>query len=319
MKIVVLDGYALNPGDLDWSALRELGELTVFDRSAPEEVEARARGAAAILTHRVPLNRETIRHLPELRYIGILGSDTAHVNSDAARKRGIAVTLTDGVDTAFAAQHTLALLLELTQGCGHHAHAVRQGRWARCPDVTFRLQPLMELQGRTLGLIGCGRIGRAVARIATALGMHVMAADPAPAEPWPESVQRVELDQLLAESDVVSLHCPHTLQTEKLINQATLARMRPGAYLLNTAHGQLIDEGALAEALCARRLAGAGLDVLSTEPPSLKNPLLRAPRCLITPHLGWGARAVRERILAQAAAHLRAFQRQTTAPHAAPS
>ncbi len=310
MNIVILDGYALNPGDVSWAPLEALGKLSVYDRTPLEQIEARAKGAEVVLTVHTPLNRETIRHLTALRFIGVLGSDAAHVNVEAARKRGIDVADTAGVDTESTAQLTLALLLELTHGCGHHAHAVRNGRWSRSPDITFRLQPMMELAGRTIGIVGWGRIGSAVGRMAAALGMRVIATDPAVSA---SGVAMKPLEELLVESDVVSLHCPRTPLTERMINQAALARMKPDAYLINTAHGALMDEAAVAEALRARRLGGAGCDVLSSEPPSPKNPLLHAPRCIITPHLGWGTRATRQRIIDRAAEQVRAFQERRAA------
>lgn len=314
MKIVVLDGHMLNPGDLSWGPLEALGALDVYDRTPVEQLHARAKNATAILTVRTPLNRETIRHLPNLRYIGILGSDASHVNVEAARKRGIEVTDTVGADTESVAQLTFALMLELTHGIGHHAHATRNGRWTRGPDMTFRLHPLTELRGLTLGLLGLGRIARSVARIAVGFEMRVIAYDPNPSDPTPADVSMGSLESVVAESDVLSLHCPHTPVTERMINTALLARMKPHAYLINTAHGALVDEEALADALRNRRLAGAALDVLSSEPPTPKNPLLRAPRCLITPHLGWGTRASRERIIARAAEQLGAFIQRNLAP-----
>lgn len=310
MKIVVLDGHVVNPGDLSWSPLEALGDVQIHDRTTVEQIESRAKSAEAVLTVRTPLNRETIRHLTNLRYIGVLGSDASHVNSEAARKRGIEVADTAGADTESTAQLTLALLLELTHGLGHHAHAARNGRWSRGPDISFRLQPLAELHGRTFGIVGLGRIGAAVARIAAGFGMRVAACDPTPPANASSRATLVTLETLLAEADVVSLHCPHTPVTERMINAAALARMRPDAYLINTAHGALVDEEALADALRNRRLGGAALDVLSSEPPSPKNPLLRAPRCLITPHLGWGTRAARERIIARAAEQLSDFIRR---------
>lgn len=308
MKIVVLDGYPLNPGDVSWSPLQALGEVTIHERTAAEQVEARAKDAEAVLTIRVPFNRETIRHLTALRYIGILGSDPASINMEAARKRGIVVNQTPDADVESVAQHTFALLLELAHAVGNHAHTVRNGRWSRGPDFTFRLQPLIELNGQTIGLIGFGRVGQAVARIARGFGMNALVYDPVLANPLPDGVLSASLDELLSNSDVVSLHCAHTPQTERLINQATLARMKPTAYLLNTAHGSLLDEEAVATALRERKLGGVGLDVLSAEPPSMKHPLLRAPRCIITPRLGWATRAARQRIIDQASEQLKMFQ-----------
>ncbi|MCO5060823.1 MAG: D-2-hydroxyacid dehydrogenase [Kiritimatiellae bacterium] len=306
MKIVVLDAAPLGLNDISWAPIEALGEVTIHERTTLEELDTRARGAQAILTLRVPFNRECLRRLTDLRYIGVLGSDPSIINVDAARKRNITVNWTDGIDTDSVAQHTIALLLELTHGVGRHAHTVRNGRWSRAHDFTFRLQPLLELSGTTLGIIGFGRIGQAVARIARALGMNVVACDPALSSSPAEGVSIAPLEEVLAAADVVSLHCPHTPQTDRLINQDTLARMKPAAYLLNTAHGALVDEEALATALRDRKLGGAGLDVLSAEPASPKNPLLRAPRCIITPHLAWATRAARQRIINRAAEQLRA-------------
>ncbi len=306
MKIVVLDAAPLGLNDISWAPIEALGEVTIHERTTPEELDTRARGAQAILTLRVPFNRECLRRLTDLRYIGVLGSDPSIINVDAARKRNITVNWTDGIDTDSVAQHTFALLLELTHGVGHHAHTVRNGRWSRAHDFTFRLQPLLELSGTTLGIIGFGRVGQAVARIARAFGMNVVACDPALSSSPSDGVSIAPLEELLASADVVSLHCPHTPQTERLINQDTLARMKPAAYLLNTAHGALVDEEALATALRDRKLGGAGLDVLSAEPASPKNPLLRAPRCIITPHLAWATRAARQRIINRAAEQLSA-------------
>ncbi len=307
MKIVVLDAAPLNSREISWDTINALGSVTLHDRTAPAEVEARLRGAEAVLTIRVPFNRELIRRLTDLRYIGVLGSDPSSINLDAARKRNVIVNWTDGVDTESVAQHTVALLLELTHGVGHHAHAVRNGRWSRAQDFTFRLQPLTELCGGTIGIIGFGRVGQAVARIARGFGMRVVVCDPVLPNPLPPDVIAAPLEELLAVSDVVTLHCPHTPQTERIINQATLARMKPTAYLLNTAHGALLDEDAVATALRDRKLGGVGLDVLSMEPPSPKNQLLRAPRCIITPHLSWATLAARQRIINRAAEQLKAY------------
>lgn len=313
MRLVVLDGRALNPGDVSWDPLARLGQLEVHEFTAVDQIVSRAQQADAIFTVRTPLNRETIRHLPRLRYIGVLGSDSSHVNVDIARKRGIDVADTAGADTEFVAQLTVALMLELACGVGRHAHEVRGGRWCRSPDGTFRLHPLTEVAGLSLGVAGLGRIGRAVARAGHGLGMRVLGCDPAGAPPDLPFVERRSFENLLAEVDVLSLHCPRLPATERMINAASLARMKPTAFLINTANGALIDEPALAEALRTRRLAGAALDVLSEEPPSPKNPLLRAPRCLITPHLGWGARAVRERIIRRAAEQFSRFLSQPPA------
>ena len=313
MKIIVLDGYPLNPGDLDWKPIGELGELTVHERTPPELIEKHALHAEALLTVRVNLNRETIRHLSKLRFLGVLGSDSSMVNLDAARKRGVHVATLPGVDAESVAQHTFSLLLELCSACGHHAHAVRNGRWSRAPDFTFRFQSIRELHGRTMGLVGCGRIGCAVARIARGFGMNVLVHDPLLSSERPEGATLVSLDELLAQSDVVSLHCALTPQTERLINPATLGRMKPDAFLLNSAAGALIDETAVADALRNRLLGGVGLDVLGQEPPAARHPLLHAPRCIITPRLGWGTREARARIIQEMAEQLRLFISSTGA------
>jgi len=308
MKIVVLDGYPLMQGELSWNALKALGDLVLHERTKPEEVEKRAHGAEVVLTLRVPLNRETIRHLTALRFIGVLGSDPSSVNIEAARKRGIVVAHTPGADAESTAQHTIALLLELANGVGHHAHAVRNGRWSRSPDFTFQFHSIRELHGLTMGVIGCGQVGQRVARMASGFGMRVIGYDPLRMDGLPPGIEPVPLEQLVAESDVVSLHCAHTPQTERMINLDALSRMKPDAWLINTAHGALLDEDALAAALRDRKLGGAALDVLSTEPPSVKNPLLRAPRCILTPRLGWGTREARQRIIDEMASHLAVFQ-----------
>ncbi|HMP76355.1 MAG TPA: NAD(P)-dependent oxidoreductase [Kiritimatiellia bacterium] len=308
MKIVVLDAHPILQGGVSWEPLRALGELVLHERTKPEEIETRAQQAEVVLTIRVPFNRETIRHLTALRFLGVLGSDPACVNADAARKRGILVAHTPGADSASLAQHVFALLLELTNGVGHHAHAVRNGRWCKSPDFTFQFHAIRELNGLTLGLIGGGDTAQRVARIAAGFGMRVLAHDPQSTGIEPVDCTRAPLDQVLAESDVLSLHCAHTPQTERMINLDALSRMKPESFLINTAHAALVDEDALANALRDRKLGGAALDVLSTEPPSPKNPLLRAPHCIITPHQGWGTREARQRIINEMARQLAEFK-----------
>ncbi len=306
MKIVVLDGFTLNPGDLSWDELRALGECTIYDRTPPQETLRRAAGAEIVLTNKVVLDRHHISRLLHLRYIGVLATGTNVVDLIAARERGIPVTNVPDYSTPSVAQATFALLLELTHHAGHHAAAVREGRWSQCPDFSFHDFPLIELAGLTMGIVGFGRIGRAVAEIARAFGMNVLAYNPSP-KPTPPRVQPVELDTLFARSDVVSLHCPLTEQTRGLVNAARLARMKPGAFLLNTSRGPVVDEAALAAALNEGRLAGAGLDVLSVEPPPPDNPLLRARNCIITPHYAWATGAARRRLMQIAVENLRAF------------
>jgi glycerate dehydrogenase len=307
MKIVVLDGATLNPGDLSWASLESMGQLKVYERTLPDQIVPRAQHAEVVLTNKTPLNRETIRHLTALNYIGVLATGYNVVNVEAARKRGVVVTNVPGYATAAVAQHTFALLLELATQPGHHAHTVRQGRWSKHPDFCYWLHPMLEVAGLTLGLVGYGQIGQAVARIARGFGLPVLVHTPHPPEALPDGVRAVSLAELLAASDVVSLHCPLTSGTEHLINEATLAQMKKGSILLNTSRGGLVDEVALAAALRSGHLRGAGLDVLTEEPPDMQNPLLRIRGCLVTPHLGWATWAARQRLMQEVAANLRAF------------
>lgn len=307
MKIVILDGYTANPGDLDWSPLTALGELTVHDRTPASLTLERAAGAQVLLTNKVVLGATELAALPELRYIGVLATGYNVVDVAAARERGIAVTNVPAYSTPSVAQHVFALLLELTRGVGHHAELVRAGRWSASPDFAFWATPQVELAGLTFGIVGFGAIGRAVARVALAFDMRVLAhtRTPDPAG-WPE-VDFVGLDELFARADVVSLHCPLTEETCGLVNASRLATMKPTAFLLNTGRGPLVDEAALAVALRAGVIAGAGLDVLSQEPPPADNPLLSAPNCIITPHLAWATKAARQRLLNVAIDNVRAF------------
>ena len=307
MNIVVLDGYTLNPGDLTWDALGLLGPCTIHDRTPPERVLERAREAEVILTNKVVLNRETILALPRLKYIGVLATGYNVVDAVAARERGIPVANVPDYGTPSVAQHTFALLLELTQRAGHHAETVREGRWFRSADFCYWDSPLVELHGLTFGIIGFGKIGQAVARLAAAFGMKVLVHSRRRPAGLPASCEWVELDSLLARSDVVSLHCPFTPETKQLINAERLARMKPTAFLLNTSRGPLLDEPAVATALNNGTIAGAGLDVLSVEPPPADNPLLTAKHCLITPHIAWASRAARGRLMEIAVENIRAF------------
>ncbi len=311
MKIVVLDGHAMNPGDLSWRGLEELGELTVHDRTPAGQVVERAQGAEIVLTNKSPLPRQTIEALPHLRYIGVQATGFNVVDAEAARERGVTVTNVPGYSTRSVAQMVMALLLELTQQVGHHAELVRRGRWSASPDFCCWDRPLVELDGLTIGIVGFGAIGRGVARLARAFGMRVLIHTRHPddyrATPQGREVEFVDLESLFCRSDVVSLHCPLTPQTEGMVDAERLGRMKPGAFLINTGRGPLVDEAALAEALNAGRLAGAGLDVLSAEPPSADNPLLQARNCFITPHIAWATRAARERLMASVVENVRAF------------
>lgn len=306
MNIVVLDGFTLNPGDLSWKELEALGPCVVHDRTPPSEVAARAASAEILLINKIELGAAAIRDLPRLKYVGVLATGTNIVDLAAARARGIPVTNVPTYGTKSVAQMTFALLLELAQHAGHHAQTVRDGRWTRSIDWCYWDFPLLELDGLTMGLVGFGRIGRAVAEVAVVFGMRVLACDPL-AKAAPSCVKCVDLDTLFRESDVVSLHCPLTPENRHLVSAARLATMKPTAFLLNTSRGPLVDDQALAEALNSGRIAGAGLDVLATEPPPASNPLLAAKNCLITPHLSWATRAARARLMDIAVDNVRAF------------
>ena len=307
MKIVVLDGYTLNPGDLSWDGLRALGECEIFERSATAEVVRRLHAADATLTNKVPITAEMMDSLSGLKYIGVTATGFNIVDVQRAKERGITVTNVPSYGTDSVAQATFALLLELTNRVGHHAQSVREGRWSRCPDFSFWDYPLVELSGLTLGIVGYGRIGQQVGRIAQAFGMKVVATQHRhkPADP---GVRIVDLETLLRESDVVSLHCPLTPDTKGLINSDRIRLMKPGALLLNTSRGPLVVEKDLAEALHARRIAGAGLDVLTVEPPVEGSLLFNVPNCYITPHQAWATRAARQRLMEISVANLAAFK-----------
>ena len=283
MKLVVLDGYCLNPGDLAWDGLRRFGEVAVYDRTRTEEVVERAAGAEIVFTNKTPLNAEALAQLPGLRYIGVLATGYNIVDVAAARDRGIVVTNIPTYGTASVAQFVFALLLELCHNVRQHSDAVRAGEWTTNPDWCFWRSPLVELSGRNMGIVGFGRIGRQVGHIASALGMHVIAHDTFHGGPPQYSFRWAELEELLRESDVISLHSPLFPETQGMIDARSLALMKPSAFLINTSRGPLIVDQDLADALNAGRLAGAGLDVLSVEPPAADNPLLSARNCLVRP------------------------------------
>ena len=307
MKIVVLDGYTLNPGDLTWKALEELGEVTVYDRTAPAEVVSRAQGAEVVLTNKVVINREMLEQLIDLRYIGVLATGFNIVDVEAAYERRVRVTNIPDYSTPSVAQLTFALLLELTFHVGHHAQTARAGRWQDCPDFCYWDKPLIEIAGLTFGVVGFGRIGQAVAKIAQSFGMNVVAYSRSRTGTEENGIKFVSLEGLMHVSDVISLHCPLTPETKHLINRERLGRVKPTAFLINTGRGPLIDENALADALNAGHLAGAGLDVLSVEPPRNGNPLLTAKNCLVTPHIAWATKAARTRLMEIAVRNLEAF------------
>ncbi len=307
MKIVVLDGYTLNPGDLSWDGLQKLGQCAIHDRIALDQVVATAAEADVVLTNKVPITAEQMRQLPQLKYIGVTATGYNIVDVAAARERKIAVTNIPAYGTRSVAQMTFALLLELTQHAGHHAQTVREGRWSKCPDFCYADYPLIELDGLTMGIIGFGRIGQAVADLAAAFGMQVQIL--ARSQKEHPRFQFVDERTLFGTSDVISLHCPLTPETRHLINAERLSWMKPTAFLLNTSRGPLVDEPALAAALNEGRMAGAGLDVLAVEPPSPNNPLLQAKNCLVTPHIAWATHAARTRLMAMAVANVEAFLR----------
>jgi glycerate dehydrogenase len=307
VKIVVLDGYATNPGDLSWEGLAELGELVVYDRTPAELTLERAAGAEVLISNKAFLGAAEMAALPELRYIGLQATGVNAVDLNAARTHGIVVSNVPAYSTSSVAQHAFALLLELARGVGLHAELVRQGAWTNCPDFAFQKTPQVELTNKVFGVVGYGDIGREAARIAAAFGMRILVHTRTPDPVAYPDVNFVKLDQLLSASDVVSLHCPLTPETASLINAECLALMKTSAYLINTSRGRLVDERALAEALQRGVIAGAGLDVLSEEPPPADNPLLTAPNCYITPHLAWATFAARQRLIGEVVENLRSF------------
>jgi glycerate dehydrogenase len=307
-KIVVLDGYTENPGDLSWGELEALGELTVYDRTPPELIVGRIGNADAIYTNKTPLTRETLESCPNLKFIGVLATGYNVVDIAAAQERGIAVTNIPTYGTAAVSQFAFAMLLEICHHVGRHSDAVHQGRWESCPDWCFWDYPLIELAGKTIGIIGFGRIGRNTGRIAQALGMKVLAYDTfQDPELENENCRYAGLDELLMQSDVIALHCPLFAETEGIINKATIAKMKDGVIILNNSRGPLIVEADLAEALDSGKVYAAGLDVVLTEPIRGGNPLLRAKNCLITPHISWAPKESRQRLMDIAVNNLRQY------------
>ncbi len=300
-KIVVLDGYAANPGDLSWDSLGRLGTLEVFDRSEPSVVAERSRGATVIVTNKVPIRADLLRQLEGLRSVAVMATGYDIVDVDVAQECGVVVQNVPAYSTESVAQLVFSHLLNLANRASDHAAAVRTGKWAAGPDWCFWDHPQVELAGQTLGIVGLGRIGRAVARIALAFGMQVLATKRTPldvtAHPELAAVELVDLARLLREADVVSLHCPLTEATRHLINAESLATMKRTAYLINTGRGPLIDSAALAATLANGGIAGAGLDVLESEPPPLDHPLTNLDKCFVTPHVAWATRAARERLM----------------------
>tara|TARA_B100001123_G_scaffold223185_2_gene251283 strand:+ start:1740 stop:2738 length:999 start_codon:yes stop_codon:yes gene_type:complete len=308
-RIVVLDGYTLNPGDLNWDALGKIGELTVYDRTSPEQVTERAMEGEIVFTNKTLLPTEVINALPALKYIGVLATGYNVVDIAAARARDIPVTNIPGYGTESVAQMTFALILELAQQPALHDASVHAGEWSECPDFCYWKKPLVELKGLTLGLVGYGAIGQAVARLGRAFGMKILVHTRTVRED--AETEFVDCQTVFTESDVVSLHCPLTDENQGFVNADLLSQMKPTAYLINTARGPLVNEAALAMALNEEKIAGAATDVLSVEPPSVDNPLFSAKNLIITPHIGWATRAARERLMNIAADNLRAFLKGT--------
>jgi glycerate dehydrogenase len=304
--IVILDGLTTNPGDLSWTPLASLGRLTVHERTAAVDILSRARDAAIVLTNKTLLARDVIASLPNLKCICVLATGYNVVDVAAAKEHGVVVCNVPEYSTPNVAQAVFALLLELTNRTGHHDRTVHDGRWAACPDFCYWEGDLVELAGLTLGIVGYGRIGQAVARIGTALGMRILAHRRS-GSGTVDGGEHASIDRVFRESDVVSLHCPLTPDTQELVDAARLASMKPSAFLINTARGGLVNEADLAAALAAGTIAGAGLDVLSVEPPPASNPLLAAPRCVITPHIAWATRAARRRLIEATAENVRAY------------
>ena len=307
MNIVILDGYTANPGDLSWDSLKELGEVTVYERTRREEIAGRAADADIVLTNKVVMDREMMALLPRLKYIGVLATGYNVVDIEAARERDIIVTNVPAYSTESVAQTVFAHLLTVTNRTEHYAQQNRQGRWAENRDFCYWDTELTELAGKTMGIVGLGHIGRRVAEIALAFGMQVKAMTSKKAEELPAGIQKAELQSLLASSDVVSLHCPLTEGTRHLIHRETLRLMKPSAILINTGRGPLVDDEALAEALNEGRLRAYCADVVTEEPPKADHPLLHAPNAFITPHIAWATVEARKRLLQTAIGNVEAF------------
>lgn len=306
MKIVILDAYAANPGDLSWDEFAALGDLTVYDRTAQEDAAARIGDAEVVFINKVRLTDDIFAACPNLKLVSILATGYNIVDLAAAKRRGITVCNVPGYSTRAVVQMTFALLLEICQQVGLHSGAVHTGRWQTCPDFCFWDRPLIELDGKTMGIVGYGAIGSAVGTVAQALGMKLLVTA-RHEKPVPEGARFVSLPELLAQSDVVSLHCPQTAENARMIDAGALAQMKDGAILLNTARGGLLDEQAVADALRSGKLLAAGMDVVSAEPIHADNPLLTAPNCFLTPHIAWAPLETRRRLQAISAENLRAF------------
>ncbi|MCM8543214.1 MAG: D-2-hydroxyacid dehydrogenase [Lentisphaeraceae bacterium] len=314
MKIVVLDAYTGNPGDLSWEKFEALGDLVLYDRTSPDEIVERCSGADIVLTNKVKLQKAEIDALPELKYIGVLATGTNVIDLDYARSKEIDVTNVPGYSTDAVAQHVIAMMLHFSSMVSIHNEAVHKDDWVNSPDFCFTLGTIRELSGKTLGVVGLGSIGRNIAKIADALGMKICAAQQSSMNSLqvPYDVEWLSVDEVFAKADYITLNCPLTPKTDKLVNADRLKSMKPSAYIINTGRGPLIDEQALADALNNNTIAGAGLDVLSSEPPSADNPLLSAKNCVITPHIAWASIEARGKLHDIAADNIRSFQNGST-------
>lgn len=307
MKICILDGYSLNPGDLDWSPVERLGDVTLFDRTPADKIAERAADADIVLTNKVPFSADTLRQLPRLRFICVLATGYNIIDTEAAARQGVVVANIPAYSTMSVAQMAFAHILNITNHVASYAREVADGKWTNCPDFCFWDSPLTELAGKTMGIVGLGNTGMATARIAVAMGMKVVAMTSKSADTLPEGITPAPLDDVLASADVVSLHCPLTPSTRHLINAASIAKMKPSAILINTGRGPLVDEQAVADALNGGRLAAFGADVLSQEPPRGDNPLLSARNCFLTPHIAWATLEARTRLMSTATENVRQF------------
>lgn len=307
MKICILDGYSLNPGDLDWSPVERLGDVTLFDRTPADKIVERAADADIVLTNKVPFSADTLRQLPRLRFICVLATGYNIIDTEAAARQGVVVANIPAYSTMSVAQMAFAHILNITNHVASYAREVADGKWTNCPDFCFWDSALTELAGKTMGIVGLGNTGMATARIAVAMGMKVVAMTSKSADTLPEGITPAQLDDVLASADVVSLHCPLTPSTRHLINAASIAKMKPSAILINTGRGPLVDEQAVADALNGGRLAAFGADVLSQEPPRGDNPLLSAHNCFLTPHIAWATLEARTRLMSTATENVRQF------------
>lgn len=305
MQIVVLDGYTENPGDLSWDGLEELGDLTVYDRTPTEFIEKRIGNAEMVITNKTPISRETMKRCPDMKYIGVLATGYNVIDVKAAEEQGIIVTNIPTYGTAAVGQYTIALLLELCHHIGHHSQAVHDGRWENNIDWCFWDYPLIELAGKTMGIIGFGRIGETTGKIAAALGMQILAYDTIKKET--DVAEYVELEELFQRSDVIVLHCPLFENNKEMINRESISKMKDGVIIINDSRGGLIREQDLADALNSGKVFGAAVDVVSTEPIRGDNPLLKAKNCLITPHIAWASKESRERLMSIAVENAQAY------------